>query len=848
MDNKKNKELCLSLMKADTEEEVIQLLRQAGYWDNPAVWRYYGDNENNFSTIGSQQSHPEAALVEKLVNSVDARLMGECLGREIDPEGVSAPKTTREAVARFFEDNPTISTAGLMREWPDSKRTEISRGITLAATGAMPSEGKPCLTIADNGEGQMPRMMPNTFLSLTNKSNKLRIPFVQGKFNMGGTGVLRFCGQHNLELILSRRDPVIADGALSHPSDSDWGFTIVRRENPEGNRRSSVYTYLAPVDVGDSHGKNGEVLHFSAKAMPIFPDGREAYGRDSKWGTLIKLYEYSLTGSKSHILRKKGLMGRIDLLMPDVALPIRFHECRPDYRGHEGSFETTLTGIGVRLDDDRADNLEPGFPSSCPMSIAGEQMTATIYAFKKGKSETYRRNEGIVFTINGQTHGHFTTDFFRRSRLGLSYLHDSILVIVDCSKLTGRAREDLFMNSRDRLSGGELRAEIEETLEGVLKQHSGLRELKERRRREEIEDKLEDSKPLEDVLESLLKQSPTLTKLFLQGGPIPNPFKTSEARGQEEMFEGKRYPTYFKFKGKDYGTEFRRSCHINTRCRVEFETDVQNDYFSRDIDQGEFSLFIMSDDHRLPVKNYTLNLQNGIATLNLQLPANCRVGDELRFVAVVTDRTQIDPFINVFVLNVERPAEATSGPGGKKRERRKPSQDVKGDPHQMPLGIQLPKIIKVYENPGDDTKKGWQDMSPPFHKYSALRVINAGSSDEHGENGNGKNVYDFFLNVDNIFLKTEQKAGNHEPEMAEARFIYGMVLLGLSLLHQDVQEREPQSETEDGSDSKTEQGCIEDKVEELTKAVAPVLLPMIDYLGDLDLGNGGTEDTSGEAA
>jgi hypothetical protein len=256
----------------------------------------------------------------------------------------------------------------------------------------------------------------------------------------------------------------------------------------------------------------------------------------------------------------------------------------------------------------------------------------------------------------------------------------------------------------------------------------------------------------------------------------------------------------------------------------------------------------MSDDHRLPVKNYTLNLQNGIATLNLQLPANCRVGDELRFVAVVTDRTQIDPFINVFVLNVERPAEATSGPGGKKRERRKPSQDVKGDPHQMPLGIQLPKIIKVYENPGDDTKKGWQDMSPPFHKYSALRVINAGSSDEHGENGNGKNVYDFFLNVDNIFLKTEQKAGNHEPEMAEARFIYGMVLLGLSLLHQDVQEREPQSETEDGSDSKTEQGCIEDKVEELTKAVAPVLLPMIDYLGDLDLGNGGTEDTSGEAA
>ena len=87
----------------------------------------------------------------------------------------------------------------------------------------------------------------------------------------------------------------------------------------------------------------------------------------------------------------------------NVALPIRLHECRPSYRGHEGSFETTLTGIGVRLEDGKADNLEPSFPSSSPMSVAGEQMTATVYAFKKGKAETYRRNEGVIFTLNGQT-------------------------------------------------------------------------------------------------------------------------------------------------------------------------------------------------------------------------------------------------------------------------------------------------------------------------------------------------------------------------------------------------------------------------------------------------------------
>ena len=106
-------------------------------------WRYYGDYENNYNTIGNQQSRPEAALVEKLVNSVDARLMNECLIRGVDPEGCDAPKDIRTAVASFFEDiaNPNSSLAGQIKNWTDTKRTKIARAITLAATGA---KGNPC--------------------------------------------------------------------------------------------------------------------------------------------------------------------------------------------------------------------------------------------------------------------------------------------------------------------------------------------------------------------------------------------------------------------------------------------------------------------------------------------------------------------------------------------------------------------------------------------------------------------------------------------------------------------------------------------------------------------------------
>lgn len=217
-------------------------------WDQRSLWHFYGDNENNYSTIGNQQSRPDAALVEKLVNSVDARLMYECLQRGIDPVGPTAPKSVRDAVAQFFEGDPRHGSdiAGRVSEWPDATRTKVARGITLAATGLMPEDGRFCLTIADCGEGQTPEQMADTFLSL-NRSNKLRIPFVQGKFNMGGTGALQFCGRRGLQLVVSRRCPAIVKREHgSTPAASKWGFTIVRREDPSGGMKSSVYTYLGP--------------------------------------------------------------------------------------------------------------------------------------------------------------------------------------------------------------------------------------------------------------------------------------------------------------------------------------------------------------------------------------------------------------------------------------------------------------------------------------------------------------------------------------------------------------------------------------------------------------------------
>ncbi len=842
MNNSQTKEFCLSLIAADTENEVINLLTHAGYWNDRAVWRFYGDYENNFNTIGNQQSRPDSALVEKLINCVDARLMNECLVNGTDPEGSSAPPTIQQAVAQYFDESvPNSAGAGRISEWPDSKRTGISRGITLAATGASPRDGKLCLTISDCGEGQTPEKMPVTLLSLT-RSNKLRIPFVQGKFNMGGTGVLKFCGRFNLQLIVSRRNPAILKSKLAHPSDTQWGFTVIRREDPEDGRRSSVYTYLAPYGAEVAPGKGG-VLRFSANDMPLFPEGREPYARASAWGTLIKLYEYSAAGySNTHILRKDGLLSRLDLLLPDVALPIRLHECRASFRGHEGSFETTLTGLRVRLDDDKGNNLEAEFPSSSPLSARGEQMTATIYAFKKDKAETYRKNEGIIFTLNGQTHGQLTKDFFTRKNAGrLNYIADSVLVIVDCSRFSGRAREDLFMNSRDRLSGAELRSEIERALEDLLKDHTGLRALKERRRREEIESKLDDSKPLEDILESLLKQSPTLSALFLQGKRLSNPFKIIKAQVVDEPFKGKRYPTYFKFKDKEYGTELGRESPINRRFRITFETDAVNDYFDRKVDQGTFMLSTVLVNSHSPVANYVgPNLHNGVATLTIQLPDSCRVGNTLRYSAIVTDPSRVDPFQNTFAITVGKPVDVRPPSDDEEVKKRKPPAKEEGKDRETPAGISLPNIYEVYE-------PEWEKKQPPFDQYTALRIKNAGLSSDDDKNSE-PDIYDFFVNMDNIYLKSELKSSGGELEIVRARWKYGQVLLGLALLHQETQAKNAQDTAEEGgSDNGVGESNIEKRVEYFSKAVAPILLPIINSLGGLDLESTLAVDGSGEA-
>ncbi len=112
----------------------------------------------------------------------------------------------REAVARFFEGkHPPKLADGRIAEWLDDKTTREGRLLTVAATGQKPKPGSRASPSPTKGRARRQTTSPTPSCRLL-RNNKLRIPFVQGKFNMGGTGAFQFS---KLQLVVSRRNPAL---------------------------------------------------------------------------------------------------------------------------------------------------------------------------------------------------------------------------------------------------------------------------------------------------------------------------------------------------------------------------------------------------------------------------------------------------------------------------------------------------------------------------------------------------------------------------------------------------------------------------------------------------------------
>lgn len=134
---------------------------------------------------------------------------------------------------------------------------------------------------------------------------------------------------------------------------------------------------------------------------------------------------------------------------------------------HQQRLERNLQGLRHRLEESGSTKLlaEPPFSLEREDARIG-RVRVTCYVFKPradefSTSETRKRiraeffvnNMSVLFTLNGQVHGSYTSEFITRA-LKFPLLKDWLLIHVDCTGVGMEVRNELFMASRDVLDPG----------------------------------------------------------------------------------------------------------------------------------------------------------------------------------------------------------------------------------------------------------------------------------------------------------------------------------------------------------------------------------------------------------
>lgn len=710
------------LFNAHTEEEINKILEDNSIFGKNSNWKPYGNNQGNFGTFESQQNHPVPALIEKITNSIDAILIKECKLRGIDPKSSDAPRTMNSAVEQFYDVKD-----GEIGELSEKGRRQLAENIQILAVG---ERSQPSIVIYDCGEGQKPESFEHSFLSL-HRNNKTNIHFVQGKYNMGSTGAVVFCGDNKYQLIGSKRCAELED------NESNFGFTLVRRHPLSKDEelefgKATWYEYFAP---------DGIIPQF-----PIVELDLGLYNRAFQFGSIVKLYSYQLPrGSKSDITL--DLWRDLNQYMFHLPLPISVYEKR-DYAGKTPS--KTVLGNRTRITIDSRDKIYTTISFNVPKEAGLGDIPIEVIVFNADVDHgEFIKNKSIIFTQNGQVHG-FEGQSFISQDLGYSIIKRHVLIHVDCTEIPTTIRQDLFMSNRTHLKQGPKTEKLRDVIIDVLKKSSELKRINNDRKNSLLHDSDSDRELVENILSklpvdkdvlNLLKKDGTLNFLKKDGEKIK-----SNAENKNIQKKLNRFPSIFNLNLKESpdGNSYK-TIPLNHQGKIDIETDVENDYLFRPSEKGKFKIEVLqknniSDRPVGPDINPNPNDTTDILTINREGPvdgtirllikpnAKAKVGDEVQIRATLSAPGQ--EFQCVFQVKVDKEISEPKSNGDKPTE-------------TFPS---LPKPRKAYEKPISDENIPWSDPLLKWSGNDIVKVITGGDDNELMVDG-------IIVNMDSYVLK-----------------------------------------------------------------------------------------------
>ncbi len=738
------------LYKAQVENDVEKALDGYSLLDSPVNWRPYGQNESNFGVVENQQASPIPALIEKITNGIDAILMRACHEHGIDPRSDRAPRSIDDALRQLFPNH---------KNWDLAKaRREQAKKLQILADGP---RGETSLIIYDDGEGQAPENFEDTFLSLL-RGNKNDIHFVQGKYNMGGAGAVAFCGRRRYQLIASKRFDACR-GAL--------GFTLVRRHpltaEEEKRKKATWYEYLI-VDH--------QIPSFTCESLDL-----GLYDRRFITGTVIKLYSYDLPGRSRSVI-SRDLNQSINEYLFDPALPV-FTIDKPERYPKDRNLQRHLYGLKRRLEEDDSRYVDQSFSEEIEDADIG-RIRVKCYVFKarvgdrpvKETRETIRReffknNMSILFSVHGQVHGHYTSEFITRS-LKLPLLKDYLLVHVDCTEVRTECRNELFMASRDRLKDGDESRKLRQRLSQLLAD-GRLKDIHKRRKASITVE----SKDAEDLVRNITRNLPIRNELAeLLGQSFKLHDKRSGRRNEKARkmrqkkpnespaFSPQRYPSVFSLDVNSRNLEEipMVSLPMGGSRTVSFSTDVEDQYFDRVDDPGELHIGLLGlapndeeggDRPGLPgavdtVLNVTKSSpHNGTIKVNIKPTMEVKVGDAVKLHASLSSPG--GPLDQIFMVKISEPTKT-------------PKEQNKGEQPDNRLG--LPKLHMIYKE-SHNNGITWEQLEENGISMDHNVVVYPLVTEE--------SLSDLYINMDSsVWLSHRSKLQNEETiEVAEKRYV-----------------------------------------------------------------------------
>jgi hypothetical protein len=740
----RDRQLLDDLLKAENEPEVLEILKSRGLLSDPTRWRYLGNMPNNQSIVQAQQSNAAAALVEKVTNGIDAILLRYCKAQGIDPRGLLAPKTMAKAVEAFLGD--------LSEKESKEIRQLAEDYLVLYATG---SKARPSLSLYDAGEGQLAKDFPSTFCSLIygsdNGSYKGAIPFVQGRFNMGSTGVLPFCSEERkLQLIVSR---VPEDVARS--TDHEWAFTVFcffhSNQNP-------AWKYLV--------GQDAQVQTAGIDPLALLPRANARSGevvlpreRAVDSGTLIKMYDYK--APRSNVCGE--LFKKVEDYLLRPALPLRIIECRFEYKANVMGV-TVWDRLGAWAEKKLEDGFEEGARISMTLST-GETIPAEVRVFKAIKGATDDDDlpqTGLRALINGQSHAKRDSEFFRTKAVDKEHIAGSMLVTIDCTELGQESRNALFMSNRETFRDDPLLQDLFKKLQKELRDHEGLIALNNKRYEEKIANAVDDEEGI-SALEELLATDPHLADLFGSMNPGKVAAKTANAgKGGKvdeavEPFEGKDFPTFFA--RADGSTTANIEIPFGDQARVSFRTDVKNNYLTRRKHPAKIEITGGVTPSR--------HLFNGRLTFTFAADKEKPEGTTFTTEVTITDNAGSGPFKLIINASIVAPRATDDDDDSTEKKEKKDRNPPKAD-----AGPSRPDIREVDNGP--DAPPLTIERVPATGRLQL--VLNKGSK-----------------------LLTDAKAMRPKEESAAVEFVfkYGLALTAMGLL--DSAKRTPEWQTDEAT-------------------------------------------------